>query len=147
MIQEYLQQLCSYYHPKPEVKFVGMPGLILYYGKSFVKISQNSCFMGNKKECFKNAYQLSFTKNLTYCEGYAVSKILNFPVEHAWCIDNDNNVIDPTWNDGIEYFGIPFSMEFIINQALKTSVYGVFGNGRCKQWVNNGFKETELKNF
>jgi len=66
--------------------------------------------------CFDNAFKLaSRRKNLRYCEGIAAGII---PMHHAWCVDEDNNVIDPTWastetNVGDAYFGVTFHVTLV----------------------------------
>lgn len=64
------------------------------------------------KECFFNAQLLAFIyDSLTYCEGIGSSVIAT---EHAWLIDTDGRVVDPTWvkpsdrhtHRMIDYFGI-----------------------------------------
>ena len=47
------------------------------------------------KRCFDNAFRIALKNaSLKYCEGFACSII---PVEHAWLVDQDGSVIDPTW--------------------------------------------------
>lgn len=49
------------------------------------------------KECFSNAVELALKNDFLYCEGIAVSSDLMFPIHHAWCVDTEGEVIDPTW--------------------------------------------------
>lgn len=81
------------------------------------------------KECFANAQQLVLENGsgLIYCEGYALGVI---PVLHAWCLDSDGNVIDPTWSGrkkrvdiGSEYFGIAFNEDYIVDRMLAIECY------------------------
>lgn len=61
------------------------------------------------KMCYNNCYKLALSrKRLEYVEGLGLSLI---PIEHAWLINNNNEVIDPTWGlkrdrIGSEYLGI-----------------------------------------
>lgn len=83
---------------------------------------------GTKKECFRNALLLAFdNSDLTYVEGWGTSII---PVEHAWCVDYDGNVVDPTWDDGFEraYFGVAIPTQIAIRIVTETGYYGIFGN-------------------
>jgi hypothetical protein len=32
---------------------------------------------------------------------------------HGWCIDPAGFVVDTTWEDGDDYFGVPFRVEYI----------------------------------
>jgi hypothetical protein len=38
---------------------------------------------------------------------------------HAWCVDNDNAVVDPTWDEAEFYFGIPLEVEFVRRLQLE----------------------------
>jgi hypothetical protein len=63
------------------------------------------------KQCFYNARQLvRRSKALKYCEGIACRPDLALPVHHAWAVDTDHRVIDPTWDkpETCEYLGIIF---------------------------------------
>jgi hypothetical protein len=61
------------------------------------------------------------------CEG------LPIPLTHAWCIDEDNYVVDPTWTfqnakRPCDYFGFPFSKPFVYRTLLETKYYGILEN-------------------
>lgn len=80
-----------------------------------------------EKMCFKNAAQMAIDSNrFIYCEGYGLSII---PVMHAWCLDKDGNVIDPTWaslpfEKGREYFGIAINTKYLIAHLCETERWG-----------------------
>lgn len=78
------------------------------------------------KECFKNAFELSMQTGYTYVEGVACNLL---PVHHAWCVDENGNVVDPTWDnpERCHYFGIPFDWEFVLDKIEHTMTYGVMG--------------------
>lgn len=78
-------------------------------------------------ECFRNSY-LCLQPGQTYCEGYAAPKGTGFPLEHAWILDVDGRVIDPTWETGTDYFGVPFNEMFLTTVMLKTGYHSVLGN-------------------
>jgi hypothetical protein len=68
-------------------------------------------------QCYENAFRLaSRTKAFHYVEGIALGIM---PLHHAWCVDQDGNVIDPTWairdqGDkpyGQAYFGVELSLD------------------------------------
>lgn len=76
--------------------------------------------------CFKNAAKLvQAQEGLVYCEGFAVAGDL-FPMMHAWAVDQEGHIVDPTWNNGGHYFGVKFTEEFILKSMLRTKSYGVF---------------------
>jgi hypothetical protein len=83
---------------------------------------------GPLKQCFMNAFALMVANpDLRYAEGYGQNII---PTMHAWCVDKDLNVIDPTWRDpeASQYFGVVFDRDFVIETVLKKETYGVIDN-------------------
>ena len=82
------------------------------------------------KACFRNAamYVCSHPeKRLHYVEGYAVHLI---PVHHGWVADDDNNVIEVTWDTpGICYLGVEFKPmqvrhgSVLFNENAPTKIY------------------------
>lgn len=74
---------------------------------------------GKPKACFANCQALARAHpgELTYVEGFATSMIA---IHHAWLIDSDGQVVDPTWEfgsdrpaDEVAYLGIPFPLEIV----------------------------------
>lgn len=67
---------------------------------------------GTPCHCFDNAFTLARRSRgrLRYAEGYAAGLI---PVEHAWCLDDCGRVVDPTWDDGVAYFGVELPLEAV----------------------------------
>ena len=51
-----------------------------------------------------------------------------YPFGHAWCIDRDGQVVDPTLREAAGYFGIPLRWRYVQDAALKNRVYCVFPN-------------------
>lgn len=48
-----------------------------------------------------------------------MSEDLPLPLFHAWLIDEDGNVVDPTWNDDTAvYLGIPFNTKWFIDLLI-----------------------------
>jgi hypothetical protein len=86
------------------------------------------------KQCFKNATQLVLDRDeLTYAEGFAISGDMLrigmlFPVHHAWAVDAEGIVHDPTFKDAQHgvYLGVPVDKEVLVTTMLRTRVYGVF---------------------
>lgn len=94
------------------------------------QISPKSLKRGRMKECYRNALMLMLDNpSYLYVEGYATGII---PVMHAWCIDKKGNVIDPTWADGKEYFGVIFKRSYALEQALKDGKVGLIDNWQAE---------------
>lgn len=60
---------------------------------------------GADGECFENAARLAAETGLRYFEGLAVCARNPEALHHAWCVDEDGEVVDPTWTDGVVYLG------------------------------------------
>jgi len=99
--------------------------LLKQYGKSFPIRKSFLNGKGRAKECFMNSYRLMDSTGFTYCEGFATSDALGVALEHAWVIDEDGFVIDPTWEDGREYFGVEFETRGVYEITGLTGVYGL----------------------
>ena len=80
---------------------------------------------GPMKECFKNAALLSMETSYYYVEGFAFGII---PVIHGWCVNKKGRVIDPTWEDGKEYYGIIIKRDYLFKYLLKYKRYGLLEN-------------------
>jgi hypothetical protein len=79
---------------------------------------------GPPRACYHNSQAMLFSDmrrrrpvGFVYVEGYACSAAVGFPfvTEHAWLVDTDGNVVDPTWDDPQHsaYFGVPFRQEYV----------------------------------
>ena len=84
------------------------------------------------KACYKNATDLVIGTNirssteLIYVEGYACSD--RSITAHAWVVDRQGNVIDPTWEKGTQYFGIAFRWSYVMDRLYKRKEYGMFSD-------------------
>lgn len=89
---------------------------------------------GMAKECLKNAGRLALEHpdTLTYCEGWAQAPTPeNFTTYHAWCLDRQGKVVDPTWayREDSEYLGIPIKTAAFRQHIISTGQWGVFLHG------------------
>jgi len=74
---------------------------------------------------------------------------VSITIAHAWLIDENSQVIDPTWNEYYTqstYFGVVFANEFVREIALKTKCYGILDNHRVDQYriLQEGFPKGAL---
>jgi hypothetical protein len=88
---------------------------------------------GEPKQCYMNATHLALElPHLTYVEGNI--SMMGIPIEHAWCVDEEGAVVDPTIAPGLkdgsfdrvsDYFGIPFRTDYVRKASLRNGVYGM----------------------
>jgi hypothetical protein len=130
---------------RSEFRYKSTQRLVLDYGKPFVK-KVKSPFKGERKACFENCLKgLLRYPNLNYCEGFAISDDIGIAVSHAWLVNNDGELIDPTWVGkqfkGSTYFGVVFTDDFVREIAQKTKCYGILDNDYMNghQLLREGF--------
>lgn len=73
-------------------------------------------FKGVTKRCFANTYELvkQHPDKLRYVEGYCIPPQFNIPIPHAWAIDSQDRVIDPTLVSGVrDYYGVVFDTGYV----------------------------------
>jgi len=107
--------------------YYSMEDFVYKNGQSFKarKLPKN-IKLGTMKECYRNAALLAIDNaKYYYVEGYALGVI---PVMHAWCIDKNKCVIDPTWPDGKEYFGVVFKKTYLFKYVEKYKRYNIIDN-------------------
>lgn len=97
---------------------------ILRNGQPFVSQPLPKRFkMRQVKACYCNAYKVMRNNSrLRYAEGYMYDPLCPFLFQHAWCVDVEGRVIDPTLQElyssksrsgGANYFGIIFEKSWI----------------------------------
>lgn len=109
-------------------QYKSIEALVLAHGR-FVDLSLTTPLSyrnGQPRECFKNAYRLADSLSIAYVEGFALTAGLSIPFAHAWCVDDDGALLEPTWlTIGIAYLGIPFSLPFTSKTIAQRNRYGV----------------------
>jgi len=111
-------------------KYKSNEALILDYGIAFEN-KIKSPILGEPKACYQNCFEVMLNRpDLHYCEGYAIDENLPLALIHAWLINNESEVIDPTWLDERKavYFGVVFNKEFVINMSTETKSYSILEN-------------------
>jgi len=98
---------------------------ILKTGKLFTEKEDakkfHKTFKKRFKGCYYNAQFMAMdNRKLKYYEGWGISKGIGFPLEHGFNVANEK-VIDISWLDGIEYFGIEIPVDFARKEMLRTS--------------------------
>lgn len=101
---------------------------VLKNGREFSNHQKKKIKRGKMKECFRNAFHYACDFDLIYVEGFATFSGLALPVLHAWCVDKEGNVFDPTWKEGDEYYGVPFEMDYVRKTILQRKKFGIIDN-------------------
>lgn len=147
MIKDYLEKMSEMCNARinSKFKYSCFESFVLANGSEF-GISGEKIKRGKKKACFCNAYHLADNGGkFTYVEGYASTKGLPFPVLHAWCLTEDGKVVDPTWKDGEEYFGVSFDLNYVRKIILRRKKFGVIDNYEMHFPLLSGEHEDFLK--
>lgn len=83
---------------------------------------------GPPRVCFQTAAQLAMASaDLVYVEGYGCTDSIPLPIHHAWLLQQDGRIQDPTWERGTSYAGIPVSLGVVERSAAETGYWGLFG--------------------
>jgi hypothetical protein len=87
---------------------------------------------GPYRQCYENATQVVLSdKELDFVEGYGYTPKTpkGMVFLHAWAVDKDGNVVDPTWDnpEKCTYFGVKYDRAKYLKHIYKTKYYGVLG--------------------
>jgi hypothetical protein len=97
--------------------YASQADFILKHGRGFEwRALPPGVRMGTARQCFRNSVRLALGKprSYTYVEGYAINRwVARHPVAHAWCVDPEGFVVDTTWDEGMDYFGVTFRMQYV----------------------------------
>ena len=107
--------------PEDGQPYASEADFILKHGRAFAwRALPQGVRMGIPRQCFRNAARLALRKPefYTYVEGFAINTwVADNPVAHAWCVDPEHFVVDTTWDEGADYFGVPFRAEYVRRMA------------------------------
>jgi hypothetical protein len=134
---------------KPEQRVIGtIEAWLLDYGSEYEYRPRPEWLpRGEPNHCFVNSLALVLSlegkeRGLTYCEGYVRDPVCPINIHHAWTIDSDGIVVDPTlpeeeWDEEtITFFGVSVPTEPLIE--LFGSEHGtgcLLGNHRGRELV------------
>lgn len=109
--------------------------LCLEHGKVWSGVDRAPVRAGPAKRCFESATLLALgDTSLTYVEGYGCTRQIGIAIHHAWVVDPQGRVLDPTWKEGVAYCGLPFKQAALRELTCDSRQWGVFG-GRLPKWV------------
>lgn len=132
-------------------RYKSIQRLILGFGKPFLKKAKQTILSGEPKQCFKNCYQALWQHpEFSYCEGFAIQDDIPIALSHAWLVNDNMEVVDPTWTKKasaeVAYFGVVFSRRFVMETAAKTNCYGILDSDYSNQHQlkREGFPQSAL---
>jgi hypothetical protein len=127
--------------------------LLVDHGRDFPAMARHRHTPGPLGQCFENSILLAgrFKTKLRYVEGYAVDMDIGVPLEHAWCIDANDGVVDITWSGPRQclYYGVSFPPVTAAQIIKRLSYYGIGGNlwrdrdGSAWKMIEQHFKMQE----
>jgi len=124
---KYLQGLTAFFQPP----MCALERFILDHGKDFRGVKRpKGIRKRTNKMCYRNAAQLSLERGFPYVEGFAVHNDL-IAVFHAWCINDEQEVVDNTWRypECSLYRGVVIPREILLREISARRIYGVLDYG------------------
>ena len=122
-------------------KYSSYPELILAEGFQFSKIASNQSEHTHPRYCYYNCYTVAINnpkREFFYCEGYAMKKELQIPIEHAWLVNSSFEVIEITWDcNEAEYYGFVFQTDWLRNfiENRKLESYSLFADNYLENFL------------
>lgn len=108
--------------PIPAIDFMLAHGVAYRVGPHSYSLPR-----GAPHACYANAGALALERpDLTYVEGKIL--VCGLPLDHAWCIDATEVVIETTVRDPdhvAEFFGVPFRTDYLLKAVLRNKMWGV----------------------
>jgi len=136
-LREYLQLFAYRVNAgRPDWAYSSSYGLVLEQGRAYSGAARPEGLrkMTNKL-CYRNALWTAMDHpDWRYVEGFAVS-FQGFPCDHAWVVQPDGTVVDPTWYapDLAAYYGVVIPVDVVSGIVAHQGVYGIL----CNDWRND----------
>ena len=134
IVQQYLEDFVRH-RPEPDCKYAEQ--FVFYHGEDYTLFPDQKAYIqryGRKGACFHNALKLTqrYPDDLFYTEGFGSIPLdgqphLVFGV-HAWTVTRDGKVVDPTWKQGCEYFGVAFDLDYVLKIKARPGRLSVVDN-------------------
>lgn len=151
-LTDYLKAYVGFIKTTPQAnkfKYCCIEDLVLQHGKDYIPQKLPRGYRrGEMKQCFMNSFQMMLDHSkLIYVEGYAWDIRLPIACHHAWCVDEDGKVYEPTWSrdvaEGTIYLGIPFKQKYVIATCLRNEMYGIIDNYKMHFPLLSGTEKIE----
>jgi hypothetical protein len=113
--------------------------LVLEYGRLYVPaVMPDDLTPGKRGSCFANAFRLARDRaGLRYVEGYAtVRESPSWLYRHAWCVDEDDHVVDPTPGWGTT--ALPCALRGVV---LPLAIAEPFATERSRGTLDGGMRD------
>ena len=127
-IKDYLDMVARMHKTSPnrnDLKYSSVEDFVLQHGREWISAPLPEDIERQPlKQCFRNAIMLAVERNYRYVEGYA---FFHIPIYHAWCLDENDKVVDPTWDnpETHAYFGVAFNTDWAMKQMLQRGKCGI----------------------
>lgn len=137
-VEQYLEDVVlSNQDPRHDPRCHTAHHFVLFHGREFCSHPEPRKYFrkhGAGGQCFLNALKLvkKFPDDLTYAEGFAAAWFEGYYRPcfglHAWAVTMEGEAVDPTWPGKVEYFGVPFDLDYVLKTKARRKEYGVIDN-------------------
>jgi hypothetical protein len=103
-------------------------GIVLEFGCA-MRRSKEKVACGMMKECYANAQTIAIADDdYRYAEGWAMLEGVPIPIAHAWLLNANGLVVDPTWaglknGKSAVYYGVEIDTTYMCKRVLTTKAH------------------------